>query len=105
MNIKKITAWHKEVIRYMENAKDILRTKAKKRDDFYQCQDAPHVSTACGTAYKAVLFALDAYLELKGKPIKVKNNRKNADDYRRALSDDRKMLNYYNVTWEALHCS
>src|SRR6218665_3650671 len=105
MKIKKITAWHKEVIRYMENAKDILRKKAKKRDDFYHCQDAPHVSTACGTAYKALLFALDACLELKGKPIKVKNNRKNADDYRRALSDDRKMLNYYNVTWEALRCS
>lgn len=27
------------------------------------------------------------------------------DDYRQALSNDRKMLNYFNDTWEALHCA
>lgn len=103
MNTKEITIRYKEAVRYMENASDILRTKAKKKDDFYT--DSKYVSMACGTAYKAVLLALEAYLEMKGKPLKPKANRPNVDDFRRALSTDKKMLNYFNSTWESLHCA
>lgn len=103
MSTKEITNRYKEVVCYMENARDILRTKAKKKDDFYT--DSKYVSMACGTAYKAVLLALEVYLEMKGKPLKPKANRPNVDDFRRALSTDKKMLNYFNGTWESLHCA
>lgn len=103
MSTKKTTDRYKEAVHYLENAKDILRTKANKKDDFYQ--DTKYVSMACGTAYKGVLMLIDAWLEMKGKPIRVKNNRPNVDDYRRALGTDRKMLNYFNGTWETLHCA
>ena len=103
MDAQKIADQYKEALRYMDNAKEILRTKAVKKDGAYQ--DAKYVRMACGTAYNAVLIALDAYFEKKGKKIHGKPNNVNADDYRRALKDDKKMLNYYNDTWYNLHCA
>lgn len=103
MNTEEITEHYHEVVRCMENAHDILRTKANKKNDFYQ--DKKYVKMACGTAYSAVLLAIDAYLEKKGKALARKANRNNIDDYRRALNTDRKMLNYLNATWNSLHCA
>lgn len=103
MNTKEFTNRYNEIVRYMENAQEILSTKAKKKEGYYQ--DAKYVKMACETAYSAVLMALDTYLGLKGKPHKPKNNHLNTDDYRRALSNDHKMLNYFNDTWESLHCA
>ena len=42
----------------------LLRTKARKDGKYYQ--DKKYVVTACGTAYKGTLLALDAFLEIKG---------------------------------------
>jgi glucosamine 6-phosphate synthetase-like amidotransferase/phosphosugar isomerase protein len=54
-----------EAMRYMDNAKELL--KKSRKDDFYY-EDKKYVRISCGTAYHAVLIALDAYLELKGVP-------------------------------------
>jgi len=103
METKDIVEQYNEIMRYMENAREILSTKAKKKDGYYQ--DAKYVKMACGTAYSAVLMALDAHLGTKVKTHKPKSNHRNTDYYRRALSNDRKMLNYFNDTWESLHCA
>ncbi len=94
---------YKESLRYLENAFDILKTKAKKEGNYYQ--DAKYVRMACGTAYSGVLIALDTFLKLKDSPIeKKKNQRKTVDDYRDKLSNiDKKILNEYNSAYEILH--
>ena len=58
---------YREALRYFENAREILRSKARKKDRYYE--DGKYVRMACGTAYSGVLKALDVYLNLKGKPI------------------------------------
>jgi flagellar motility protein MotE (MotC chaperone) len=94
---------YKEASRYLENAIDILKTKAKKQNSYYR--DAKYVRMACGTAYSGVLLALDAYLQLKNKNIdKKKNQLKSVDDYREILSKlDKKLLNEFNASYEILH--
>ncbi|MDR0567490.1 MAG: DUF5618 family protein [Prevotellaceae bacterium] len=56
---------YSEAMRYMENAKAALQ-KARKEGKHYS--DKKYVRMACGTAYSAILIALDAYLLLKGVP-------------------------------------
>lgn len=92
-----------EAVRYIHNASDILRTKAKKKDKFYE--DGKYVRMACATAYNAVLLALDTYLEMKDVVIqKKKNSRKSVDDYRKALTIiDNKMLREFNSAYNVLH--
>lgn len=94
---------YKEALRYIENASDILRTKAKKNGNFYE--DDKYTRMACGTAYSAVLLALDTYLKLKDSGIeKKKHQRKSVDDYRAALAKlDKKLLKEYNSAYEILH--
>ena len=53
----------KEALRYLNNAKEILRN-APREDGTYI--DAKYVQEACGTAYLAVLKAIDDYLLNKG---------------------------------------
>lgn len=52
-----------EAIRYFESAKELLR-KSPIEDDTYT--DIKYVQEACGTAYLAVLKAIDEYLIKKG---------------------------------------
>jgi hypothetical protein len=85
-----------EAKRYLDNAKEILREKAKKEDGYYQ--DAKYVKMAGHTAYTGVLFALDRYFGKKTK------GRKDADWYKQNLSkQDRKMLNSFVTVYELLH--
>src|SRR6218665_3274921 len=84
METKDIVEQYNEIMRYMENAREILSTKAKKKDGYYQ--DAKYVKMACGTAYSAVLMALDAHLGTKVKTHKPK-------------------INHFNNTWDSLHCA
>ena len=70
MSTKEKEGKYREAVRYIENALEILRTKAKKKDRYYE--DVKYVKMACGTAYSGVLLALDAYLELKGMPLEKK---------------------------------
>ena len=94
---------YREAIRYMQNAVDILKTKARKKDRYYE--DQKYVRMACATAYNAVLLALDSYLEIKGKPIqKKKSSQINVKDYQKSLAEiDKKTLNEFNTAYRILH--
>ncbi len=94
---------YREAVRYMENAVEILKTKAKKKDRYYE--DVKYVRMACGTAYNGVLLALDSYLEIKGKPIiKKKGSQINVKDYQKALAEvDTKILKEFATVYRILH--
>jgi tRNA G37 N-methylase TrmD len=89
-----------EAIRYMDNAKETLK-KAGKEDNYYS--DKKYVSTACGTAYKGVLIALDTFLALKDVAAP-KGKRKSIEYYTMHVSmQDKKMLKYLNSAYAILH--
>ncbi|PGH39771.1 MAG: hypothetical protein CRN43_07100 [Candidatus Nephrothrix sp. EaCA] len=104
MDIKTITDNYLEAVRYMENAKDMLKNKACKVNGVYQ--DKKYVRMACAIAYLAALLATETYLACKGKPIpNRKDRRNNIDDYKRELAKaDRKMLSHLHGVWNSLHC-
>ncbi|MFN3396386.1 MAG: DUF5618 family protein, partial [Thermodesulfovibrionales bacterium] len=77
-----------EAMRYFENAKELL-SKSPIEDDTYT--DIKYVQEACGTAYLAVLKAIDEYLIKKG--VAPKNLPQSVEDYRDML---RKYLSIHN---------
>jgi len=80
------------------NAKDVLK-KARKDNGVYE--DIKYVQMACGTAYNAVLIALDDYLSKK-EPKKGKS--KSIEEYRLRLSKQNKqLLRYLNDAYDELH--
>jgi len=90
-----------EAIRYMDNAKETLQ-KAKKDGNYYT--DKKYVSTACGTAYKGVLLALDAWFVLKGIPKPSKKQRKSIEYYMSNISQiDKKLATYLHSAYNVLH--
>jgi hypothetical protein len=92
--------YYSEAIRYMDNAKEYLKS-AKKEGDFYS--DKKYVKTACGTAYSGLLIAMDGYLQLKDIKPKRKE-RKSIEFYQTHITKiDKKMLNYLNSAYEILH--
>ena len=103
MSTKERQNRHREAVRYIQNAFDILSTKAKKKDRYYQ--DDKYVRMACATAYNGVLLAADTYLEMKGKSIeKKKGSRINVDDYRRRFATlNKSVLNEFNTAYGILH--
>lgn len=87
-----------EAKRYLDNAKEILREKARKEDGYYQ--DKKYVKLAGHAAYTGVLVALDALFENKTK------GRKDVDWYKERLAKmDRKALNAFNGAYDILHLS
>jgi uncharacterized protein (UPF0332 family) len=103
MSTKERQNRYREAVRYISNASEILRTKAQKKDKYYQ--DDKYVRMACATAYNGVLLAADTYLEMKGKAIeKKKGARVSVDDYRTRLAKiDKSMLRTFNTAYEILH--
>ena len=103
MSTKEKETRFREAVRYMDNASNILRTRARKRDRFYE--DEKYVRMACATAYNAVLLAVDTYLEMKDRVIrKKKDSRKSVDDYRKELAVvDSKLLKEFNSAYRVLH--
>ena len=92
---------YREALRYLENAKEILKGKANKKDNYYE--DVKYVRMACGTAYSGTLLAIDTLLEIKGKPIK-KRSRLSVEDYRKQLTNvDKKLLKTFNTAYQVLH--
>ncbi|GHT69300.1 hypothetical protein FACS189452_09960 [Bacteroidia bacterium] len=93
-----------EALRYMSNAEETLR-KTKKEDNHYL--DGKYVSTACGTAYKGVLKAMDAWLEAKGVSMPTKRDKtkkhRSIDTYRRDVRFDGRMLSDLNTVYDVLH--
>jgi len=70
----------KEALRYLNNAKEILKSSPIE-DNAYA--DEKYVREACGTAYLAILKAIDEYLLSKG--LSKKELPKSVNDYRKAL--------------------
>ena len=92
-----------EALRYLDNAKEILR-KAPIEDDTYA--DVKYVQEACGTAYLAILKAIDKYLEKKG--IDEKDLPQSVDGYREmirkhVMMHDGKLLKEFEKLYKALH--
>jgi hypothetical protein len=93
----------KEAMRYLQNAKEILR-KAPIEDGRYA--DMKYVQEACGAAYLAVLKAIDEYLLNKG--MGKKELPKSVEAYRIALQKhlitrDGKLLREFERLYEELH--
>ena len=103
MSIKDRETSYREAFRYIKNATEMLRTKAGKKDKYYE--DPKYVRIACGAAYNGALLALGTYLEMKGKPlVKRKGKRISVDDYRiRLASLDSRMLKTFNTAYRVLH--
>ena len=93
----------KEALRYLENARAILRT-ASIEDNTYT--DGKPVQEACGTAYLAVLKAIDEYLLKKG--VEEKELPQSVDGYREMLRKylmihNGKLLKEFDKLYKLLH--
>jgi uncharacterized protein DUF5618 len=89
-----------ESMRYIDNALETLKTKAKPVGDFYE--DQKYVKAAGHYAYHGVLYALNQTGLLKLK----KGQRPDVKDYRGILAkENRKMLHNFNLCYETFHLS
>jgi hypothetical protein len=93
----------REVLRYLENAKEILK-KAPVDDGTYT--DVKYVQEACGTAYLAILKAVDEYLIKKG--VDNRELPQSVDEYREmirqyAMIHDGKLVKEFEKLYKALH--
>jgi hypothetical protein len=93
----------KEALRYLRNAREILG-KAPVEDNRYA--DVKFVQEACGTAYLAILKAIDEYLQNRG--LGKKELPKSVDEYRKALRKhgaihDGKLLREFEDLYDELH--
>ena len=91
-----------EALRYLQNALELLEKAGSEDSEHFL--DKKYVRTACGTAYNGVLIAINEYLQKKG--IGKTKGRKSETYYRQQLGEvNRKMLNYFNDTYDILHLS
>jgi uncharacterized protein (UPF0332 family) len=91
--------YYAEAMRYMDEASETLK-RANKKGHFYQ--NPKYVRIACGTAYRGVLHALDAYLMRKG--MKRGNGRKFDKYYKESLeATNRRLLLRFSTVHEVLH--
>lgn len=93
----------KEALRYLENAKEILKT-VRVGDNTYI--DVKPVQEACGTAYLAVLKAIDQYLIKKG--VEEKELPQSVDGYREMMREhlmihNGKLLKEFEKLYKLLH--
>ena len=93
----------KEALRYLNNAREILKSVPVENGTY---ADIKPVREACGTAYLAILIAIDEYLLKKG--VSKKELPKSVDAYRKALQKylavhDGKLLREFEALYEALH--
>lgn len=78
----------REAIKYFENAKELLRKSSIEGDRY---EDIKSVQEACGTAYLAVLKAIDEYLINRG--VEKRDLPQSVEGYRDML---RKYLSIHN---------
>jgi len=93
----------KEALRYLQNAEEILK-KAPVEDNRYA--DVKYVQEACGTAYLAIIKAIDEYLLTTG--LSKKDLPKSVDAYRKALKKhlsvhNGKLLRAFEDLYDELH--
>lgn len=93
-----MTNYISEANRYLENARELLSTKAQKDGRYYQ--DKKYVKLAGHAAYSGVLVALDGLLGEKSK------GRKSVEWYKEQLAKvDKKVLSAFNAAYDTLHLS
>lgn len=95
-----------EPYRYLENAKLVLKKKAKKEGRYYI--DSKYVKAAGHYAYSGILIALNDWIEIQlGQKIPKRAKGKRGVDldfYRSFLKTrNKKMLKYYNEAYNSLH--
>lgn len=91
---------YEEAMRYIDNAKEILSTKAGKSGDYYN--DPKYVKMACNTAWNGVLVILTAKMKAEGK-IQPKE-RMNVDKFENYLAkNNKKLLKVFNSAYNYLH--
>jgi len=93
----------REPVRYLENAKEILN-KSQIEDSIYI--DEKYVRSACGTAYLAVLKAIDEYLLNKG--LNRRELPKKVEEYTKALQKyagqyNGKLIRQFDRIYDELH--
>lgn len=93
----------KQALRYLENAKEILRN-APIEDNTYT--DVKCVQEACSTTYLAILNTIDEFLKRKG--VDEKELPQSVDGYREmlrryAIMHDGKLLKEFEKLYKALH--
>ncbi len=93
----------REPLRYLENAKEMLK-KVPVEDKTYT--DIKYVQEACGTAYLAILKAVDEYLVKRG--VDEKELPQSVDDYREmirkyAMIHNGKLVKEFEKLYKALH--
>ncbi|MDD2386146.1 MAG: DUF5618 family protein [Bacteroidales bacterium] len=99
--LKKENLEHSEALRYIANAKTILKEKAGKNGNFYT--DGKYVSMACNTAWGGVLIVLNGKMKRENVKLPAKN-RMNVDIYREYLSKKNKtILKCFNSAYNHLH--
>lgn len=94
---------HKEAIRYLNNAKELLKS-APIEGRFYD--DKKPVREAFGTAYLAILEAINE--KLIGNGLTEKQLPKSVEEYRKALSKyvsvhNGKLIKEFNHLYDGLH--
>lgn len=89
-----------EAMRYIDNAREILTSKAGKDGKFYK--DRKYVKMAGNTIWNGVLLAMDyKFPEIKAA---TKKGRADVNSYKEVLAKhNKKMLNYFNSTYESAH--
>jgi len=90
-------------MRYIANAAEMLK-KAGKDGKYFK--DSKYVSSASGIAYKGVLVAVDAWLELKEVEFPEEKNRKTITFYNIEIGKrDKKLVRDLKIAYDALHLS
>ena len=95
-----------ESYRYLDNAREILSEKAKKKGKFYE--DVKYVKMACNTAYSGLLVAMNDYFFTKGikfpKPKGKRNQSVDVNFYRKNLAKiNKSKLKEFNEAYFHLH--
>jgi len=92
---------YKEPKRYLANAKEILREKARRDNGFYK--DKKYVQMAGNTAWNGVLEAVKIWLKSKGAE-RAKESRPDVDWYQTEISKRNRKLNQHFVSaYNILH--
>jgi hypothetical protein len=87
-----------EAKRYLDNAKELLSSKAGKDGDYYY--DSKYVRMAGDTAWKGALMALDAVFKVKQNP----RHRVSVEDYKAAVAKrNKQLLTRVNGGYQILH--
>lgn len=88
-----------EARRYVQNAKDLLNTKAQLDVGTQSYQDRKYVQMAGNTLWNGVLLILDATFHLQKK-----KGRLSIDDYRYIIGQhDKKLLSFVNQGYDTMH--